>query len=113
VAGDYVPRNLDALALEGRLVIIGLQGGAKSQVNFGIVLQRRLTITGSTLRARTVQEKGRLAREVEQHVWPLLASGTVKPIIHATFPLARAADAHELIESGAHVGKIVLVVVST
>lgn len=109
VAGDYIPRNLDALALDGRLVIIGMQGGAKALVNFVGVLQKRLTITGSTLRARGIAEKGRLAREVERHLWPLLASGAVKPLIHATFPLERAADAHRMLEAGAHVGKIVLV----
>ncbi len=109
VAGDYIPRNLDALALDGRLVIIGMQGGAKALVNFVGVLQKRLTITGSTLRARSIAEKGRLAREVERHLWPLLASGAVKPLIHATFPLERAADAHRMLEAGAHVGKIVLV----
>ena len=109
VAGDYIPRNLEALALEGRLVVIGLQGGAKAQVNFVTILQRRLTITGSTLRARSIEEKGRLAREVERHVWPLLTSGAVKPLIHATFPLDRAAEAHRMLEAGTHVGKIVLV----
>ncbi|MBI2220557.1 MAG: NAD(P)H-quinone oxidoreductase [Acidobacteria bacterium] len=109
VAGDYIPRNLDALALDGRLVVIGMQGGAKALVNFVGVLQKRLTITGSTLRARSIAEKGRLAREVERHLWPLLASGAVKPLIHATFPLERAADAHRMLEAGAHVGKIVLV----
>lgn len=108
IGGDYVARNIDALAIEGRLVQIGLQGGAKAQVNFVYVLQKRLTITGSTLRARTPDEKGRIARALEQHVWPLLAAGTVKPIIHTTFPLERAADAHRLLDASAHIGKIVL-----
>jgi putative PIG3 family NAD(P)H quinone oxidoreductase len=113
VAGDYIPRNLDALALEGRLVVIGTQGGPKAQINFVHVLQKRLTITGSTLRARPVEEKGRLARELERHVWPLLAAGTVKPLIHATYPFDRASDAHRLMDSGAHIGKIVLVLASS
>ncbi|HSL23173.1 MAG TPA: NAD(P)H-quinone oxidoreductase [Vicinamibacterales bacterium] len=110
VGGEYFGRNIEALALEGRLVLIGLMGGARAEVNLVPVLQRRLTITGSTLRARRVEEKGRLAREVEQHVWPLLASGAVKPVVHATFPLEAAAEAHRLLESSAHVGKLVLVV---
>jgi putative PIG3 family NAD(P)H quinone oxidoreductase len=110
VGGEYAPRNLEALAVEGRLVQIGLQGGAKTQINLAVILQKRLTLTGSTLRARTIEEKGRLAREVEQHVWPLLASGRVKPVIHATLPLEHVADAHRLLDAGTHIGKIVLVV---
>ena len=110
IGGEYVARNLDALAMEGRLVQIGLQGGAKAQVNFVHVLQKRLTITGSTLRARTPDEKGRIARSLEQHVWPLLATGIVRPIIHATFALAAAADAHRVLDASTHIGKIVLTV---
>ena len=108
VGGDYLLRNIDCLAMNGRLVQIGLIGGSRAQMNLTPILQRRLTITGSTLRARTVEEKGALAREVEKHVWPLLDNGTIKPIVHATFPLARAADAHRLLESGEVIGKIVL-----
>ncbi len=108
VGGEYLERNLEALAVDGRLVQIGLMSGAKAQVNLVPVLQRRLTITGSTLRPRTVEEKGAIARALETHVWPLLSAGTVKPIIHATFPLARAADAHRALEAGDHIGKIVL-----
>jgi putative PIG3 family NAD(P)H quinone oxidoreductase len=110
VAGDYIPRNIDCLAIEGRLVVIAVQGGVKSTINILPVMQRRLTITGSTLRPRTVEEKGRIARGLREHVWPLLASGRVAPVVHATFPLDQAAAAHRLMESGAHVGKIVLVV---
>lgn len=110
VGGEYLPRNLDALAMNGRLVQIGLIGGSRAQVNLTPILQRRLTITGSTLRARSVEEKGALAREVEAHVWPLLASGTVAPVIDRVFPLVAAADAHRAIEAGDHVGKIVLAV---
>jgi len=109
VGGDYLPRNIDVLAVEGRLVQIGLQAGATGQLNMGPLLVKRLTITGSTLRARSVQEKGAVAAAVRANVWPLLESGAVKPIIHATFPLRAAADAHRLLESSQHIGKIVLV----
>jgi len=110
VGGDYVQRNLDVLALEGRLVIIGQLGGAKSQISTTPILQKRLTITGSTLRARSVAEKGLLARAVHEHVWPTLESGQVKVLVHATFPLRQAAEAHRMMESSAHTGKLVLVV---
>ncbi len=110
IGGEYLQRNLDALALDGRLVQIGLQGGAKAQVNLIPLLQKRLTVTGSTLRARRPGEKGRIARELESRVWPLLSTGIVKPIVHATFPLAQAADAHRVLDSGSHIGKIVLTV---
>ncbi len=110
VAGDYVPRNIECLAEEGRLVIIAVQGGVTATVNVLPLMQRRLTVTGSTLRPRTVEEKGRIARALRERVWPLLESGRVAPVVHATFPLDEAAAAHRLMESGAHVGKIVLVV---
>jgi putative PIG3 family NAD(P)H quinone oxidoreductase len=110
VGGDYLARNIDCLSLEGRLVQIGLIGGARAQINLTPVLQRRLTITGSTLRSRSVEEKGAIARQVEEHVWPLLAAGTVSPIVHRTFPLREAADAHRMLEGGEVIGKIVLVV---
>ena len=108
VGGEYFPRNLECLSLNGRLVQIGLIGGSRAEINLTAILQRRLTVTGSTLRARTVAEKGALARQVEQHVWPLLDGSEVKPVIHATFPLRRAADAHRLLESGEVIGKVVL-----
>ena len=108
VGGDYVPRNIECLSLNGRLVQIGLIGGSRAQVDLRAVLQKRLTLTGSTLRARSVEEKGALAREFETHVWPLLAAGTVRPVVHATFPLRHAADAHRLLEAGDVIGKIVL-----
>ena len=110
VGGDYVQRNLDLLALDGRLVLIALVGGAKAQIGLVPILQRRLTITGSTLRPRTVAEKGAIAAALREHVWPLVESGAVKPVVHATFPLRAAADAHRLMESGEHIGKLVLVV---
>jgi putative PIG3 family NAD(P)H quinone oxidoreductase len=108
IGGDYLQRNIDCLAMNGRLVQVGLIGGAKTQINLMPILHRRLTLTGSTLRPRSVEEKGALARELEKHVWPLLAAGTVRPVVWRTFPLEQAADAHRMLESGEVVGKIVL-----
>jgi len=108
VGGDYLERNLKSLAVEGRLVQIGLQGGAKTTINLSALMYRRLTLTGSTLRIRSVAEKAAIARDLEQHVWPLLSSGIVSPVIARSFPLTQAADAHRLLESGEIVGKIVL-----
>ena len=108
VAGDYVPRELKALADDGRLVLIALLGGAKAEADLSQILRRRLTITGSTLRPRDVAFKGRIAKNLHEHVWPLLASGRIKPVVFRSFPLAMAADAHRLMESSTHVGKIVL-----
>ncbi len=110
VAGDYVPKNLDVLAMDGRLVEIGTLGGPKAEINIHAIMQRRLTVTGSTLRARPVAEKATIAAAVHANVWPLLESGAVKPIVHATFPLREAAAAHRLMESSAHIGKIMLTV---
>ena len=112
VGGEYVSRNLDVLAMDGRLIQIGVLGGAKAAINMMPVLQRRLTITGSTLRARPVAEKGAIARAVEAHVWPLIESGAVRSIVHASYPLAAAADAHACMEASTHVGKLVLQVQS-
>jgi NADPH:quinone reductase len=108
IGGEYLDRNLRSLATEGRLVQIGLLGGAKGEINLARLMQRRLTVTGSTLRIRSVAEKGAIGRELEQQVWPLLAAGTVRPIVHRTVPLAQAAEAHRLLESGDVIGKIVL-----
>ena len=110
VGGDYTPRNVEALAMEGRLVQIATLKGAKVTVNAAQLMAKRLTWTGSTLRPRSVEEKGAIARALEAEVWPLLAEGRLRPPIHATFPLADAAKAHALMESSAHIGKIVLVV---
>jgi putative PIG3 family NAD(P)H quinone oxidoreductase len=110
VGGTYIPRNVDLLAEDGRLVQIALLEGAQATLNFGVIMRRRLTITGSTLRPRSVEEKTRLAREVEMHVWPWVAQGGVRPQIFATLPLAEAAEAHRLMESSRHIGKIVLTV---
>jgi NADPH2:quinone reductase len=108
VGGAYLPRNLDALAKHGRLVQIGLLGGAHAEINLSAVMQKRLTVTGSTLRTRSVQEKGAIARELEERVWPLLASRQVAPVIDRTLPLSDAAEAHRLLEDGHVIGKIVL-----
>ena len=109
VGGPYVPKNLDVLAVEGRLVQIGVLGGAKTELNVAVIMQKRLIVTGSTLRARAIADKAAIAAAVREHVWPLLESGAVKPLIYATFPLRDAAAAHRLMESSAHIGKIVLV----
>ena len=108
VGGDYLPREIDCLADDGRIAIIALLGGAKANVDLGQVLRRRLTITGSTLRPRPVAFKEQIARELRERVWPLLEAGRIKPVIHEVFPLADAAAAHALMESSAHVGKIML-----
>jgi NADPH2:quinone reductase len=112
VAGDYVAREIECMAEDGRLVIIAVQGGIKSEFNAGLVLRRRLVITGSTLRPRPVAFKGEIARALREKVWPLLESGAVKPVIHSTFAAggepSGAAQAHALMESNQHIGKIVL-----
>jgi putative PIG3 family NAD(P)H quinone oxidoreductase len=109
VGGDYLPRNLESLAVEGRLVQIAWLQGSRITANFAPLMLKRLTWTGSTLRPRTVEQKGAIARALEAEVWPLIAAGKVRPLIHATFPLAEAAKAHALMETSTHIGKIVLV----
>jgi NADPH:quinone reductase len=108
VGGDYMARNLEVLAVEGRLVQIAFLKSSKVELDLMQVMRRRLTITGSTLRPRTPEEKGAIARQLAEHVWPLLEDGSVKPVIYAEFPLERAADAHRMMEEGQHIGKIVL-----
>ncbi len=108
VGGDYTPRNINVLKPGGRLVQIAMLGGLKAEVDLGQVMRKRLTLTGSTLRPRDADEKARLARAVEQTVWPWIEQGKLKPIIDSTFPLEQAAAAHARIESGDHLGKIVL-----
>ncbi len=108
VAGEYVAREVECLAEDGRLVIIAVQGGVKAGFNAGLVLRRRLTITGSTLRPRSTAFKAAIAQSLRERVWPLLEQGRVRPVIHSTLDAARAADAHALMESNRHVGKIVL-----
>ncbi len=113
VAGDYVPRELQCLANDGRLVIIAFLGGTKTQLNMTDILVRRLTITGSTLRPRPVAFKARLAEKLEEKVWPLIASGRIRPVIHSRFALDDARKAHALMESSAHIGKLMLEVDAT
>ncbi|KQP19841.1 NAD(P)H-quinone oxidoreductase [Pseudorhodoferax sp. Leaf265] len=108
VAGAYVAREINCLAEDGRLVIIAVQGGTKAEVNAGLVLRRRLTVTGSTLRPRPVAFKGAIAQSLRRHVWPLIEAGQIKPVIHSRFAAAEAAKAHTLMESNQHIGKIVL-----
>lgn len=108
VAGDYVPREIECLAEDGRLVIIAILGGARAQIDCGAVLRRRLTITGSTLRPRSVEFKSAIARRLRAVVWPLLEAKRIQPIVFKRFPLAEAAAAHALMESSRHIGKIVL-----
>jgi len=108
VAGEYIGRELQCLADDGRIVVIAVQGGVKSEINAGELLRRRLTITGSTLRPRPVAFKAAIARALRERVWPVIESGRVRPVIHTVFPAAHAAQAHALMESSQHVGKIVL-----
>jgi len=108
VGGDYLPRNLDCLAEEGRHVSIAVQRGAVGELNLAKVMQRRLTLTGSTLRPRSAEFKTLVADELSRAVWPHVEAGKLRPVIHATFPLAEAADAHRVMEAGDHVGKLVL-----
>jgi NADPH2:quinone reductase len=108
VGGDYLPREIKALADDGRLVFIAQLGGAKGQLDMGQVMRRRLTITGSTLRPRPVAFKAAIAASLRQRVWPLIEAGKIKPVIHQRFPLEQAAQAHAMMESSAHIGKIML-----
>jgi NADPH2:quinone reductase len=110
IGGDYFQRNINSLAMDGRLVSIAYLRGARVEVNFMPVMRNRLTITGSTLRPRSVEQKGAIAAALRAKVWPLIEKGTVKPLIERTFPLAEAAAAHRLLESSSHVGKVVLTV---
>ena len=110
VGGDYVPRELKCLADDGRLVFIAYLRGPKAEINIDAVMRRRLTITGSTLRPRPVEFKGAIARNLREKIWPLIEAGRIKPEIYKTFPLEQAADAHRLMESSQHIGKIVLTV---
>ncbi len=109
VGGEYIARNLDLLAVEGRLLQIAFLKTAKAELDFSIMMRRRAWITGSTLRPRTPAEKGVIGRDLREHVWPLLERGVVAPVIHETFPLAQASEAHRLMESSTHVGKLILV----
>ncbi len=113
VAGDYLPREIKTLADDGRLVVIALLGGAKAELDLGQILRRRLTVTGSTLRPRPVAFKAYIANQLRERIWPLLESGAIKPVIHQTFPLAQAAQAHAMMEASTHIGKIMLTLLPT
>jgi NADPH2:quinone reductase len=108
VAGDYLGRELECVADDGRIALIAVQGGTKSALDAGVLLRKRVALTGSTLRPRSVAYKTALARDLRERVWPLIAAGRVRPVIHRVFDAAQAAAAHALMESGTHVGKIVL-----
>ncbi len=109
VGGDYLARDIKALAVDGRLVSIAFLAGSRAEIDFMEVMLKRLTITGSTLRPRSVERKGEIAAALKERVWPLIADGRIRPVVHATFPLAEAAEAHRLMESSVHIGKIMLV----
>lgn len=110
VAGDYLPKNLSLLKLDGRCVVIAVQGGATATISAGFLMVNRLTLTGSTLRPQSIESKGRMARGLKEKVWPLLESGSIKPIIYKTFPLRDAAGAHAELERADHVGKVMMTV---
>jgi putative PIG3 family NAD(P)H quinone oxidoreductase len=110
VAGTYVQRNIEAAAVDGRIVVIAILGGARAEIMMNKIMVKRLTLTGSTLRPRTIAQKAVVAEGVRRNVWPLLAARRVRPIIHATFPLAEAAEAHRLMETSNHIGKIMLTI---
>jgi NADPH2:quinone reductase len=110
VGGNYVPKELKCLADDGRLVFIAMLGGAKTELDINEVLRRRLVVTGSTLRPRPVEFKGDIARRLREKIWPLIDAGKIRPVIYKTFPLAQASEAHKLMESSQHIGKIVLAV---
>ncbi len=110
VGGDYIPRELNALAEEGRIVLIAFQRGMQASVDLGLIMRRRLTVTGSTLRARDEDFKTLVANAVKDKVWPLLEAAKIAPVVSATFPMAQAADAHRLMESSQHIGKIILTI---
>ncbi|MDH7795304.1 MULTISPECIES: NAD(P)H-quinone oxidoreductase [unclassified Beijerinckia] len=109
IGGDYIPRNLQTLALEGRLVQIAFLGGVRSvTIDVAQIMMKRLTVTGSTLRPQSVPQKAKIARELEEHVWPLLNAGTIHPLVDSVYPLGEAAEAHRRMESSVHIGKIIL-----
>ena len=109
LGGEYLDRNIDSLAIGGRLVTIGIQGGHKAELNLGKLLAKRVSIIASTLRSRPVAQKADIVADVREHVWPLVESGAVKPVIDRAFAMADAADAHRYFEQGNHIGKVLLV----
>jgi putative PIG3 family NAD(P)H quinone oxidoreductase len=110
MGASYLSRNIDVLAYNGRLVVIGLQGGARAELNLGALLSRRAAVIATSLRARPVEEKAAIVASVREHVWPLLSSGSVRPVIHDRLPLEKAGDAHRMLAESAHIGKVLLTV---
>ncbi|MDQ1482309.1 MAG: hypothetical protein QOF35_385 [Actinomycetota bacterium] len=110
IGAKYLARNLSALAVNGRLVIIGLQGGVKAELNINTLLRKSAAVIATSLRGRPAGEKAAIVAAVREHVWPLVESGQVRPIVHRTFPLAKAADAHRELEAGTNIGKVLLMV---
>ena len=108
MGAKYLARNVDALATGGRLVVIGLQGGTRAEVDLGVLLRKRAAVIATSLRARPAAEKATIVAAVREHVWPLIESGRVRPIVHGTYPLAAAADAHRELEASSHIGKVLL-----
>jgi putative PIG3 family NAD(P)H quinone oxidoreductase len=108
MGASYLQRNVDALAIEGRLVVLGMQGGTKAEIDLGVLMRKRAAVVAATLRARPVEEKAAICASVVEHVWPLVADGSVKSLVHATLPLTEVAEAHRIMEAGEHTGKIVL-----
>ncbi|MEV8532177.1 NAD(P)H-quinone oxidoreductase [Streptomyces sp. NPDC051211] len=109
MGAKYLARNVDALAVNGRLAVIGLQGGVKAELNLGALLSKRAAVMATSLRARPLDEKAAIVAAVREHVWPLIGSGRVRPVVHGRFPLAEAAEAHRVLESGSHTGKLLLI----
>jgi putative PIG3 family NAD(P)H quinone oxidoreductase len=108
MGAKYLARNLEAMAVSGRLVVIGMQGGTKAELDLGLLMQKRGAVIATSLRARPEDEKAAIVAATREHVWPLIESGRVRPVVHTTFPLARAADAHRELDTGAHIGKVLL-----
>jgi NADPH:quinone reductase-like Zn-dependent oxidoreductase len=108
MGAKYLARNIDALAPNGRLVVIGLQGGAKAELDLGVLMRKRAAVIATTLRARPAQEKAAIVASVREHVWPLIESGQVRPVVDRIVPMEQAAEAHRLVEASSHVGKVVL-----
>ena len=108
MGAKYLARNVDVLATSGRLVVIGLQGGTRAELDLGVLLRKRAAVIATSLRARPAAEKATIVAAVREHVWPLVESGRVRPIVHGTYPLAAAADAHRELEASTHIGKVLL-----
>jgi putative PIG3 family NAD(P)H quinone oxidoreductase len=110
IGAKYLARNIDLLARNGRLVVIGLQGGAKAEIDLGLMLSKRVAVFAASLRGRPLEEKAAIVASTREHVWPLIDAGRVRPVIHATYPLAEASEAHRVMEGSSHIGKLLLVI---